>query len=224
MPTVAPVKFLPGYGLAEIEAGDTLDPTFVPPPSSMPWGGITGALSSQTDLQSALNAKQAAGSYATAAQGMLADSALQPAGNGSGLAGITKTQVGLGSVDNTGDTAKPVSTAQQAALDAKAPQPIVTLVVPTTGQTQTFTTAANKPDHFIACNHVATIAAQTFVFPADASAAIGQELRIFSRSIITAVTLTLNSNTIIGLALATLPVNGNVAWRKVGTNLWARIQ
>lgn len=32
---------------------------------------------------------------------------------------VTKTQVGLGSVDNTADTAKPVSTAQQAALDTK---------------------------------------------------------------------------------------------------------
>ena len=34
--------------------------------------------------------------------------------------GITKTMVGLGSVDNTADTAKPVSTAQQTALNLKA--------------------------------------------------------------------------------------------------------
>lgn len=34
---------------------------------------------------------------------------------------VTKTQVGLGNVDNTADTAKPVSTAQATALDAKAP-------------------------------------------------------------------------------------------------------
>jgi hypothetical protein len=34
--------------------------------------------------------------------------------------GITKTMVGLGSVDNTADTAKPVSTPQQTALDLKA--------------------------------------------------------------------------------------------------------
>lgn len=33
---------------------------------------------------------------------------------------VTKAQVGLGSVDNTADTAKPVSTAQQTALDGKA--------------------------------------------------------------------------------------------------------
>ncbi len=34
---------------------------------------------------------------------------------------ITKVTIGLDSVDNTADTAKPVSTAQQAALDLKAP-------------------------------------------------------------------------------------------------------
>ena len=36
------------------------------------------------------------------------------------VAGITATMVGLGSVDNTSDTAKPVSTAQQTAIDLKA--------------------------------------------------------------------------------------------------------
>jgi hypothetical protein len=34
--------------------------------------------------------------------------------------GLSKTNVGLGNVDNTADSAKPVSTAQQTALDAKA--------------------------------------------------------------------------------------------------------
>ena len=36
------------------------------------------------------------------------------------VAGVTKTMVGLSSVDNTADTAKPVSTAQQTALNLKA--------------------------------------------------------------------------------------------------------
>ena len=35
------------------------------------------------------------------------------------VAGVTKTHVGLGNVDNTSDANKPVSTAQQTALDAK---------------------------------------------------------------------------------------------------------
>lgn len=38
---------------------------------------------------------------------------------------LTKADVGLGSVDNTADTAKPVSTAQQTALDLKAPITII---------------------------------------------------------------------------------------------------
>lgn len=46
---------------------------------------------------------------------------LAPAGNGSALTGLSKSQVGLANVDNTADTAKPVSTAQQTALDLKAP-------------------------------------------------------------------------------------------------------
>jgi len=36
------------------------------------------------------------------------------------LDGVTKAEVGLGNVDNTADSAKPVSTAQQTALDGKA--------------------------------------------------------------------------------------------------------
>lgn len=58
--------------------------------------------------------------YATAAQGATADAALQPAGNGGALTGLTKAQVGLANADNTSDAGKPVSTAQQAALDLKA--------------------------------------------------------------------------------------------------------
>lgn len=50
--------------------------------------------------------------YATKADGALARSAVQPAG-------LTKGAVGLGNVDNTSDTNKPVSTAQQNAIDAK---------------------------------------------------------------------------------------------------------
>ena len=84
------------------------------------------------------------GDYATAAQGVKADSALQSGANVSelvndagyvtaasaggvtsvnGKAGIVtldSSDVGLANVDNTSDAAKPVSTAQQTALDAKA--------------------------------------------------------------------------------------------------------
>ena len=53
------------------------------------------------------------------------------------VAGITATMVGLGSVNNTADTAKPVSTAQQTALDLKA-----NLASPTFTGTPTAPTAA----------------------------------------------------------------------------------
>jgi hypothetical protein len=45
---------------------------------------------------------------------------LAPNGNGSGLTGLTASQVSLGNVNNTSDANKPVSTLQQAALDLKA--------------------------------------------------------------------------------------------------------
>lgn len=46
---------------------------------------------------------------------------------------VTKTQVGLGNVNNTSDLAKPISTLTQEALDAKAPvaSPAFTLITPT---------------------------------------------------------------------------------------------
>jgi len=68
------------------------------------WGSITGTLSAQTDLQTALN--------------LLAPKA-SPTFTGT-VAGITSTMVGLGNVDNTSDVNKPVSTAQQTALNLKA--------------------------------------------------------------------------------------------------------
>jgi hypothetical protein len=68
------------------------------------WGQITGALSGQTDLQNALNAKAPLAS---------------PTFTGT-VSGITKSMVGLSNVDNTSDVDKPVSTATQTALDLKA--------------------------------------------------------------------------------------------------------
>jgi len=72
---------------------------------SASWGNITGTLSDQTDLQSALDLKAPLAS---------------PTFTGT-VAGITKAMVGLGNVDNTSDANKPISTATQTALDLKAP-------------------------------------------------------------------------------------------------------
>lgn len=57
------------------------------------WGSVTGTLSNQTDLQTALDGK------------------LGTSGNGSSLTGLTKSQVGLANVDNTADANKSVSSA-----------------------------------------------------------------------------------------------------------------
>lgn len=68
-----------------------------------------------TATQTALNGK------ATTAQGAKADSAVQSVNGKTGNSvSLVKGDVGLGNVDNTSDANKPVSTAQQTAIDAKA--------------------------------------------------------------------------------------------------------
>jgi hypothetical protein len=81
------------------------------------------AISTVTGLQTTLDAK--------------ADSSSLTAhtGNTSNPHSTTKSQVGLGNVDNTSDANKPVSTAQQTALNLKAPiaSPVFTGTVSTSG-------------------------------------------------------------------------------------------
>ena len=74
------------------------------------WGGITGTLSDQTDLQSALDAKEPTITAGTTSQYYRGDKSFQT---------VDKTAVGLSNVDNTSDANKPVSTATQTALDGK---------------------------------------------------------------------------------------------------------
>ena len=78
--------------------------------SSVAWGGITGTLSTQTDLQSALDAKEPTISAGTTGQYYRGDKSFQT---------LDKAAVGLSNVDNTSDANKPVSTATQTALDGK---------------------------------------------------------------------------------------------------------
>ena len=82
------------------------DGTWATATASAVWGGITGTLSDQTDLQNALNA----------ISGDL-DDHIDDKNNPHE---VTKAQVGLGNVDNTADADKPISTATQSALNAKA--------------------------------------------------------------------------------------------------------
>lgn len=110
------------------------------PAPSVEWGDIGGTLSAQTDLQTALNAKQNTLVSGTSIKTINStsllgsgDVAVQPtlvSGTniktiegqsllGSGNIDLTKSDVGLGNVDNTSDANKPISTATQTALNAK---------------------------------------------------------------------------------------------------------
>ena len=74
------------------------------------WGSISGSLSNQTDLQSALDGKQDFIVATNVGQYYRGDKTFQT---------LDKNAVLLANVDNTSDADKPVSTAQQAALDLK---------------------------------------------------------------------------------------------------------
>jgi hypothetical protein len=74
------------------------------------WGNITGTLSSQTDLNTALSGKEPSITAGTTSQYYRGDKTFQT---------LDKISVGLGNVDNTSDANKPVSTATQTALNAK---------------------------------------------------------------------------------------------------------
>jgi len=89
--------------------------------------GHIHSISEVTDLQAELDSK-ALGSDLTSHTGNTSNphsvtasqvGALEPTGDGSGLTGLTKAQVGLDQVDNTSDVNKPISTATQTALDDK---------------------------------------------------------------------------------------------------------
>lgn len=125
-----------------VNAGET-GLEFVASAGGASWGSITGTLSAQTDLQSALDAKLATN------------------GNGSALTGLTKTQVGLANVDNTSDANKPVSSATQTALDLKA-----NLASPTFTGTPTLPTGTIGVTQSPATNNT-TLATTAFVTTAD---------------------------------------------------------
>jgi microcystin-dependent protein len=82
----------------------------------IPVGGTTGQMLSKT---SGTDYDTAWATPVTSSDLALKANLAGPTFTGT-VSGISKTMVGLGSVDNTADTAKPVSTAQQTALDLKA--------------------------------------------------------------------------------------------------------
>lgn len=98
------------------------------------WGSITGTLSNQTDLQTALNTKQDTITAGTTSQYFRGDKTFQT---------LNKTAVGLSNVDNTSDLNKPISTATQTALDTKQ-NTITNSDSITQGSTNLFLTTAER--------------------------------------------------------------------------------
>lgn len=81
--------------LAVTSSGDVIEVN--PPSGSNTWGSITGTLSSQTDLQTALNTKESSITAGTTAQYWRGDKSWQT---------LDKTAIGLSNVDNTSDSTK----------------------------------------------------------------------------------------------------------------------
>lgn len=103
-------------GTIWVELGETVE---------VAWGEITGTLSSQSDLNTALGGKQPLDADLTTIAGLTAttDNILQSVAGAwaSRTPTQVKTALTLNNVDNTSDANKPVSTATQTALDAKQP-------------------------------------------------------------------------------------------------------
>lgn len=148
-----------------IEAGATADQTAAEVPIADAGGYFTG-----THVEAAL---QEVGADLGALSGTYAPIA-SPTFTGT-VGGITKSMVGLGNVDNTSDANKPVSTAQQTALDAKAP-----LASPAfTGNPTAPTPAAADDDTSIATTeHVKNVAQQVYVHSGGSYSLTGGRLFI----------------------------------------------
>lgn len=137
------------------------------------------------------------------------------------VSGITATMVGLGNVDNTADTAKPVSTAQQTAIDAKG-----YMNVPQVSQSANYTLVASDSGKHI-LHPSADTTARTFTIPANASVAyaIGTVLTFINQNGGGNITIAITSDTM-RLAGAgttgsrTLAANGIAVATKVTATEW----
>ena len=148
------------------------------------------------------------------------------------VSGVTKSMVGLGSVDNTADSAKPVSTAQQTALDLKAPlaspaltgTPTSTTATAGTNNTQIATTAYadaavaalvdSAPATLNTLDELALALGDDANFASTTATAIGLKAPLISPSFTTpvlGVATGTSFNSITGLSSTTPVVDGTAA-------------
>jgi hypothetical protein len=160
------------------------------------WGTISGTLSTQTDLQTALNGK------ATAAQGALADTAVQPGDNVSVLVNDSAYLVSGDNVSELTNDAGYLTAYAPPAVRDEATTPY-TLVI---GD-------ANTVVRLTAAGAAVTIPQESSV-----SYAVGTELRLRFAGTGTP-TLTTTGLTING-TIPTLTQNVELLFRKVGSDTW----
>lgn len=121
----------PGTG-GEVDWADVQNKpaTFPPSAHTHPQTDVTGLVSSLSAKADASAVSTALGFKADLVDGLVpldqlptmeGGGAVSSVNGQTGIVVLTKTDVGLGNVTNTADSAKPVSTAQQTALDLKAP-------------------------------------------------------------------------------------------------------
>ena len=129
---------------------------------------LTGVPTAPTALASADSAQIATTAFVKA-QGYLTTAPVASVAGKTGVVTLVKGDVGLGNVDNTSDASKPVSTAQQAALDAKAPlaspaltgTPSAPTAIASTNTTQIATTAFVKSQGYLTTAPVTSVAGKT---------------------------------------------------------------
>jgi hypothetical protein len=148
------------------------------------WGQITGALSSQTDLTNALNAKAPLAS---------------PTFTGT-VSGITKAMVGLSNVDNTTDANKPISSATQTALDTKAPLASPTFTGTVSGITKSMVGLGNVDNTTDLLKPISTATQSALNLKYDASNPSGYISGITSGQITTALGYTPENSANKGIA------------------------
>ena len=187
--------------------------------SSAAWGGITGTLSSQTDLQSALDLKEDVIAAGTTAQYYRGDKTFRD---------LDKTAVGLPNVDNTSDANKPVSTATQTALDLKADLAGATFTGAVSATNLSGTNTGDQDISGIATNTTAISTKLSTTGGAMTGAITGnisiQGFRPYLRETTTARTLSLTdagtfiSAENVGGTEVTIPINETVAFTQ-GTEI-----
>lgn len=137
---------------------------------------LTGTPTAPT-ADAATNTTQLATTAFVKSQGYLTTAPVTSVAGKTGAVTLVKADVGLSNVDNTSDASKPVSTAQQTALDAKAPlaspaltgTPTAPTALASTNTTQIATTAFVKSQGYLTTAPVTSVAGKT----GDVTLAVG---------------------------------------------------